>query len=246
MNIWPRVYSIASRAHPMAPVLSARVMLIAKERYGEPELHYVRQLANPSKLSLDIGANWGMYTGVMVRSSASVIAFEPNPSVAARLSRSFPGVRVEKCALGETNGGAMLNVPRSNGAQISGLGSLVSDFVDADKIEVPVRRLDDFEFRNVGFIKIDVEGFELSVLAGARATIERERPNMLIEAEGTEAAHALHETVTRMGYAMTFVLAGREHPFSDWDAGLRSWNGRPPINFLLRPTTQLSSTHSLD
>ena len=47
--------------------------------------------------------------------------------------------------------------------------------------EVEVRRLDDFGFENVRFIKADVEGSEREVLDGARATIMRDRPVILLE-----------------------------------------------------------------
>ena len=44
--------------------------------------------------------------------------------------------------------------------------------------------LDDFNFNNhISFIKIDVEGHELEVLKGAKKTIKKFKPNMLIEIE---------------------------------------------------------------
>jgi hypothetical protein len=51
-----------------------------------------------------------------------------------------------------------------------------------DKAEL--RPLDSFGFRNLSFIKIDVEGFEDEVLEGARLTIARNRPVILIEIQG--------------------------------------------------------------
>ena len=50
-------------------------------------------------------------------------------------------------------------------------------------VAVRCRRLDDFGLEPVGVIKIDAEGHELTVLQGARALIERDRPSFLIEAE---------------------------------------------------------------
>jgi hypothetical protein len=46
---------------------------------------------------------------------------------------------------------------------------------------VPSQRLDSFSFDNVGYIKIDVEGFEEFVLKGARETIMKSRPMIWIE-----------------------------------------------------------------
>jgi len=41
--------------------------------------------------------------------------------------------------------------------------------------------LDSFAFDDVSFIKIDVEGAELDVLEGARQTVERHRPRLVVE-----------------------------------------------------------------
>ncbi|HUZ11388.1 MAG TPA: FkbM family methyltransferase [Caulobacteraceae bacterium] len=51
------------------------------------------------------------------------------------------------------------------------------------EISVPVARLDDFQLPPIGFIKIDVEGHEEAVLQGARETIGRNRPALMIEIE---------------------------------------------------------------
>src|SRR5437868_5966109 len=56
------------------------------------------------------------------------------------------------------------------------------DVAWVDELEIEVRTLDQFDLRNVGFVKIDVEGHELAVLEGAARTLARERPNLLIEA----------------------------------------------------------------
>ena len=54
-------------------------------------------------------------------------------------------------------------------------------FPEYKNYEVEVRRLDDFAFENVRFIKADVEGSEREVLDGARETIARDRPALLLE-----------------------------------------------------------------
>ena len=58
-------------------------------------------------------------------------------------------------------------------------------------VEVPTKRLDDFAFGPIGFIKIDVEGHELSVLEGGAGVISRERPTVLVEVEERHKAGAL-------------------------------------------------------
>ena len=82
---------------------------------------------------------------------------------------------------------------------------------DANRLEghkfteviVPKKRLDDFDLPQIGFIKIDVEGHEESVLHGAEGIIERDRPNLMIEIEERHNPGAIERTAAwfeRRGY----------------------------------------------
>jgi len=48
-------------------------------------------------------------------------------------------------------------------------------------VTVPMRTLDSFDYTDIGFIKIDVEGYEYKVLLGAKETIKKYRPVLLVE-----------------------------------------------------------------
>jgi len=69
-------------------------------------------------------------------------------------------------------------------------------------------RLDEFDFCNVGLIKVDVEGWELEVLKGAVETIRKHQPVMLIEFTGGSSKKSLHsysvdeylELIDALGY----------------------------------------------
>jgi hypothetical protein len=56
-----------------------------------------------------------------------------------------------------------------------------SQFRNNKTFDVEIRTLDDFGLMNVSFVKADVEGSEREVLDGARATIARDRPIILLE-----------------------------------------------------------------
>ena len=54
---------------------------------------------------------------------------------------------------------------------------------DYSTIESMIRKFDDFNIKDIGIIKIDTEGFELKVLKGMIQSIEKYRPNIIIEVD---------------------------------------------------------------
>src|SRR5204862_6820425 len=80
------------------------------------------------------------------------------------------------------------------------------------QIQVRLATLDSYGFENVGFLKIDVEGSEMEVLAGARETIRMNRPNMFIEMlAGIHVDHLarIEQIKNEFGYD-TWIVIGRE------------------------------------
>jgi hypothetical protein len=77
-------------------------------------------------------------------------------------------------------------------------------------VSVEARSLDSLALREVGFIKIDVEGFEREVIAGARETLARERPRLLIEIEEYHTRRPIEEDlafVEGLGFRGYFLKA---------------------------------------
>lgn len=76
-------------------------------RRGERETGLLPYLARPDRVSLDIGANKGVYAYALLRCSAAVCAFEPNPkSFNVLQSWARNKVRLFACPLAECNGRA--------------------------------------------------------------------------------------------------------------------------------------------
>jgi len=150
-----------------------------------PELNLIRYLADNNKISLDIGANLGLFTYFMSKHSKKVLAFEPNPYPLRYLPRLIDkNVEILKIAIGNSNKKMNLLIPKSNKGWSSN-GATLKDIEvkNGIKIEVDCKKIDSFNFSNVGFIKIDVEGAEKNVLVGAKKTIQRNKPNLMIENE---------------------------------------------------------------
>ncbi len=185
---------------------------------GEPELKILGYLVDANRTSVDVGANIGTYTYWLSRYSSKVVSFEPNPGVCRYLKSVVPGnVTVYDCALGREGGSGYLEVPTVGGRKLDTRGRVLSasSADTADTVEgeakIEVRSLDDMDLRGVGFVKIDVEGHEVDVLAGGVETIVRERPVVLVEAEERHHSGAVEEVFayfSKYDYSGYFVLDG--------------------------------------
>ena len=168
------------------PNLYIQYLYQKQMRRGEAEFRMLPFLADRSRASLDVGAHKGAYSYALLKYSQAVHAFEPNPKMFDVLSSwAHDRVILHPLALSNESGQADLLVPR-RGHGYSNQGSSLSAVKvagDHGTVRVNTRRLDDCDIDNVGFIKIDVEGFEKEVLEGGRELIRRDRPNLLIEME---------------------------------------------------------------
>lgn len=209
----------------------------AKRDYVRPEVDLFRRLCDPARAAIDIGANRGLYAIYLCRSAARLYCFEPLPWLAADLRRRFsrtPNVVIENCALGSSNEVAPIRIPVTRNGQYDTRSSLVGDFrnqlVDGEDVvsitTVPVRvcRLDDFALEDVGFVKIDVEGFEMDVLEGGQGTLVRSRPNLFVEIEQkhrpTLPIRDVFEYLRRRDYAGFFRWGGQWLSIDHFDVAL--------------------------
>jgi len=150
----------------------------------EKEWPIVRRLLATGRVCIDIGANNGVYTYALSRLSARVEAFEPLPACARTLEAfGAANVGVHEVALSSSSGARELFVPVDSGVVHTALASFVKPKGTFQTISVPLRKLDSYGFRDVCFIKIDVEGHELEVLRGAALTIAEYKPMVLVEVE---------------------------------------------------------------
>ena len=137
----------------------------------------------------DIGANSGLYSPEIAfhNASAQIYAFEPQPSSVAKIEATVAlngwTDRFRVFALGISDQQGELSL------SLSGSGSTFddsfNDFKSDKEIICKVDSLDNFvkinSIRRIDFIKIDVEGYEMKVLWGAKKTIESLRPILFVE-----------------------------------------------------------------
>jgi len=166
----------------------------------EQEIKLLPMLLNGKHgCAIDIGANHGIYTEYLIsKCKMQVHAFEPQPLLCEQLTRvfrHFDGYTIYNMGLSSQESELVLHIPFKNGLRRDGYATFQDIKEPHESIRVPVKTLDSFRFENVDFIKIDVEGFEFAVLQGARETIIKNKPIMLIEVEQRHLNRASHSEV---------------------------------------------------
>ncbi len=163
-------------------------------------------LARDSKCLFDVGALYGIFAlGFTAGSTRRALAFEPNPPTFARLERLLalnPECRIEAHALGL--GAAAAQIPVETGFHFVAGGACGS----GDGV-MQVVALDDFIREHdirPDVLKIDVEGFEHAVIAGARTLLREHRPLLFLELHPSlldrhgASAPALGRELFELGY----------------------------------------------
>ena len=140
---------------------------------------YIARYASRDTISLDIGANIGVHAITMSKYSKHVIAFEPQPHVVELLRMNvghLGNVEVQEMALGDTNTDVYLATAGNNVGNVC-----ISQTRTARKaIQVTLDSLD-IGPDVIGFMKIDIEGYEPQMLKGAMKTIQKHHPVIVLE-----------------------------------------------------------------
>jgi FkbM family methyltransferase len=174
--------------------------------YSEGEVDLFRQCLAPGDVALDVGANFGSHTLPMaqfVGATGLVHAFEPQRIVFQILCgnvalNELDNVRALPHAVGRSPG--RTKIPPINYGGRSNFGGVAIGGERGEEVEVVT--LDQLKLPKVKFIKIDVEGMELDVVLGAKATLARCRPILYVENDRVEKADALAARLLEVGYRL--------------------------------------------
>lgn len=171
----------------VASVLPTRVVAAAARAVYprfEPELARLPELCPPGcGTAVDVGGWYGPWTRRLAGRARRVVTVEPVPHLARLLAdTSPPNVRVIRAAASDRPGIARLWLPPDDAGD-RGVSSLVRRDIHGRALDVTCVTLDELGLRNVGFIKIDVDGNEPAVLRGATGLLARDRPALFVELE---------------------------------------------------------------
>jgi len=134
----------------------------------------ILDLIPPGSCVVDAGAFLGDHTAAYATRAGQVFAFEPNPESFECLMQNcgpIHGVHLYCCGLSDGAGHVRFRQDANVGA---------SRIAVDGSISVSTCRLDDFHLCP-SLVKMDVEGFEVRALMGARETVERCQPVLVLE-----------------------------------------------------------------
>lgn len=198
--------------YPSGKQTCSVIRRVAKgHRWERPITDKIGLYCDPTKLSVDIGANIGCHTITMVLNSKYVLAFEPQDHIHKCLQKTI-GELVETRNSGDNYviSDYVLGADNGNITFIedgTGRSRVLTDEFKYKKSLwkqsiKEVRPLDHFTQGMIcGLIKIDVEGHEFEVLEGAKKTIMRDKPVIFIEV--LDQISKLQEWCKEYDYTMT-------------------------------------------
>lgn len=185
------------------PLLAASEKIDGKGTYQVRKLRAALKFV-PAKergLAIDVGAHVGLWSLALAKEFETVMAFEPVYEHAVCFAMNLHGVTnvglatvaldaVDRRTLSMIAGGT-----NSGGAHVApgAAGQGAQEGVTLDSWLAGSALAD----RRVDFLKIDVEGYELAVIQGARETIRRWMPVIVVEQKGQ---------ATRYGYGKTDAI----------------------------------------
>lgn len=150
----------------------------------EPELARLADLCPADcRTAVDVGGWYGPWTRRLAGRARRVVTVEPIPHLARLLTAAAPAnVQVVQAAATDRPGTARLWLPPGDEGD-RGVSSLVRRDIHGRAVDVRCVTLDELDLKDVGFIKIDVDGSELAVLRGATGILARDRPALFVELE---------------------------------------------------------------
>lgn len=155
---------------------------------------------------IDIGANIGEYVNRAKKhiNSSNIIAFEPLPKLNARLQKAFSKVLVSAIALSDKKAKSAFKIPYINQQKKLTRATLNTSFIENNEdkkeiIEVYTDTLDHqieyLKISKISLIKIDVEGHEWEVIKGAKESLQKHQPILIIEIEQRHHSFAISQII---------------------------------------------------
>jgi FkbM family methyltransferase len=211
--------------------------------YEQTELDIFEQLAEDASVFFDVGANIGVYSTIGCLASPALVsyAFEPIAENQRLLEKNIMAhqladrVLLQPMAASDRCGRARIHLGQSGNHSIDneqGRGTRVIDTITLDDFTAEVRAVPDI-------VKIDVEGHEGAVLAGAARTLSRHAPTVFVEYIPT-AHRDVNDLIDRLRslYTTCYVVDDISNDVREVD--LRDLNRQKSYNLILTTNSEHS------
>ena len=176
------------------------------------ELVFLHHFLKPDMVFVDIGANMGEYSLFAAKRlpQGRVYSFEPLPFMHKLLERSialneFKNISLLTFGLSDKKGALTIFEVKD---RHEGLATLYpGDRESKSKHTIELKVLDDevvsYHLDRLDFIKIDIEGSELLALRGARQSIEKFKPWVMVEINAVTYQMAGYTTLDVLNFFQT-------------------------------------------
>ena len=186
--------------------------------FARPEMEIIARLLATGEGSgtyIDVGANIGSIALPVASRLPQhrVVAVEGNRHLAAILSANALGnrlanVEVLHAAAGRAAGLAQFPTPALDQPfNFGALGIGVEATREQPHENVRVCTLDEIAPADTRVVKLDVEGYETEVLAGAQRLFAARRASWIVEHKGDDQAHAIADRFLAAGYSLFWLFA---------------------------------------
>jgi FkbM family methyltransferase len=207
--------------------------------FSEGEVHLFRQIVKENWDVLDVGANHGTHTialAQLVGPHGKVFSFEPQRILFQLLCanvalNSLRNVRAYCGALGNEFG--VINVPTVDYDRPNNFGAL--ELGGSSGEQSPMVTIDSLELTSCHFAKIDAEGMEGEVVAGAKETIARFKPIIYMENDRDDRAPALIEQMWALDYELFYHLPYYFNSYNFFGNANNIYGGTISVNMLCVP-----------
>ncbi len=208
------------------------------EKYRNKEdkggIDYILHTVKKGDIVFDIGAHKGGYLYFFQKQvgiNGTVFAFEPQSLLNNYLSElrtllNWENVQIELSAVSDRSGKATLCIPYNKGKKSSPCATIIQsqmDFTIRKKEEVDTITLDAYCRKHrihPDFLKVDVEGNELSVFMGSLEILTRYKPRILFECEarfvGEQKVLETFLFLQSFGYRGYFIEGSTRKPIHEF------------------------------
>ena len=161
--------------------------------YGDDVSNFLTSIIQDNWVCVDIGANIGLTTILMLTSASnvSVISFEPSPKNVSYLisnlnQNRYSNATVVPIGLGDEAGFAeFVDIPGFGAGSHVKSAADHPDAIDVTTVAIKIDTLDNYfsklNLERLDLVKIDAEGYELNVIAGCKEVFKKFKPLVIIE-----------------------------------------------------------------